>query len=340
VIRGSALANYPDLVAELGGDPDQWLRAAGVRPSDVGKFEAFIPFAAAVAAIECAAVQTAPTDFGRRLALRQGIEILGPVGVAARTSGTVADALGIFGTFMSAYTTGMAVNVVATPDPNRSFIEITIEAEQLPPHAHTTELSLGVSLRVLRFLLGPAYAPLSVHLSHEPLVAKHHYQQYFCCRPLFAQSTVGFTIRTADLGRPLAHDQLAHQAVVAYLDTLVAKDTAMTQSVRSIVRHMMPTGVATLEVIAAHFRLHPKALQRRLAAEGMSYAALIDGVRRETAQRYLRDTDITLQHLTRELGYAEQSELSRSCRRWFGNAPTVYRAELRSVRTRPQSVNP
>src|SRR4029077_20107856 len=30
-------------------------------------------------------------DFGRRLALRQGIEILGPVGVAARTAATVAD---------------------------------------------------------------------------------------------------------------------------------------------------------------------------------------------------------------------------------------------------------
>jgi AraC-like DNA-binding protein len=54
-------------------------------------------------------------------------------------------------------------------------------------------------------------------------------------------------------------------------------------------------------------------------------------VRRETAEHYLRDTDISLSHLTRELGYAEQSVLTRSCRRWFGCGPSSYRNAVRSV---------
>jgi AraC-like DNA-binding protein len=47
------------------------------------------------------------------------------------------------------------------------------------------------------------------------------------------------------------------------------------------------------------------------------------------ARRYLRDTDMTLTHLARELGYAEQSVLTRSCRRWFGSSPLAVRDGLR-----------
>lgn len=80
VVRGTALANYPSLVAGLGGDPATLLRAAGVRDQDVGNYDAFISIRAAIRAIESAAAVTATMDFGRRLAQRQGIEILGPVG--------------------------------------------------------------------------------------------------------------------------------------------------------------------------------------------------------------------------------------------------------------------
>jgi AraC-like DNA-binding protein len=104
----------------------------------------------------------------------------------------------------------------------------------------------------------------------------------------------------------------------------------MTQSVRAMVRHLLPTGTASLELVAAQFDLHPRALHRRLSAEKTTFAQLIDAVRRETAEHYLRDTDISLSHLTRELGYAEQSVLSRSCRRWFGRGPSSYRNTSRS----------
>jgi hypothetical protein len=83
VIRATSLSGYPRLVADLGGDPAELLRAVGVRPQDVGKHDVFLPYRSVIVAIESAAAATATQDFGRRLALRQGIEILGPVGVAA-----------------------------------------------------------------------------------------------------------------------------------------------------------------------------------------------------------------------------------------------------------------
>jgi len=331
VVRGTSLSGYPRLVAELGGDPAGLLHAAGIRPDDVGDHEAFLPYRSLILAIETAAAATSSPDFGRQLALRQGIEILGPLGVAARTAATVGDAFAILETFLAAYSPAISGRLTPTATDGQSFYVFEVLIERPPPHPQTIELSLGVSLRIMRFLLGAQYAPLSVHLPHEPLTAAGDYLTYFGCRPCFTQPTAGFTFRTADLARSLDPDTLAHQAVVQYLTGITTRQPDMTQSVRIMVRQLLPTGTASLELIAAQFDLHPRALHRRLSAEKTTFGELIASVRRETAEHYLRDTDISLSHLTRELGYAEQSVLSRSCRRWFGCGPSSYRKAMRSV---------
>ncbi|MCV7198036.1 AraC family transcriptional regulator [Mycobacterium angelicum] len=331
VVRGTSLSGYPRLVAELGGDPVELLSAAGIRPEDVGDHEAFLPYRSLIVAIETAATATATPDFGRRLALRQGIEILGPVGVAARTAATVGDGFAIIENFIAAYSPAISGRITPGAHAGQSFYVFEVLIERPPPHPQTIELSLGVSLRVMRFLLGAQYAPLSVHLPHEPLTATADYLAYFACRPCFNQPAAGFAFRTADLARPLDQDALAHQAVVQYLTGITTHQPGMTQSVRTMVRQLLPTGTASLELVAAQFDLHPRALHRRLSAEKTTFGKLIDDVRRETAEHYLRDTDISLSHLTRELGYAEQSVLSRSCRRWFGTGPSSYRNAVRSV---------
>jgi AraC-like DNA-binding protein len=331
VVRGTSLSGYPRLVAELGGDPVGLLRAAGIRPQDVGEHEIFLPYRSLIVAVETAATATSTPDFGRRLALRQGIEILGPLGVAARTAATVGDAFTIVETFLAAYSPAISARILPSSNTGESFYAFEVLIERPPPHPQTTELSLGVSLGVLRFLLGAQYTPFSVHLPHEALTATADYLTYFGCRPRFAQPTAGFTFRTADLARPLNQDALAHQAVVQYLTGITTHQRGMTQSVRTMVRQLLPTGTASLELVAAQFDLHPRALHRRLSVEKTTFGELIDSVRRETAEHYLRDTDISLPHLTRELGYAEQSVLSRSCRRWFGCSPTSYRNAVRAV---------
>jgi AraC-like DNA-binding protein len=330
VVRGTALSGYSRLVEELGGDPVELLRAAGIRAQDVGEHEIFLPYRSLIMAVEAAATTTQTPDFGRRLALRQGIEILGPLGVAARTAATVGDAFGIVETFLGAYSPAISAHLTPGTETGQTFYAFEILIERPPPHPQTTELSLGVSLQILRFLLGGQYAPLSVHLPHEPLTAPADYVTYFGCRPRFAETLAGFTFGTAALERSLHQDSLAHHAVVQYLTGITAREPGMTQSVRRMVRQLLPTGTAGVELIADQFDLHPRALHRRLSAENTTFAELIDTVRRETAEHYLRDTDISLSHLARELGYAEQSVLSRSCRRWFGCSATAYRKRMRA----------
>jgi AraC-like DNA-binding protein len=127
----------------------------------------------------------------------------------------------------------------------------------------------------------------------------------------------------------LNRDDVAHRAVVDYLSSITPLGAGIVESVRTIVRQLLPTGAATLEVVAEQFHLHPKTLQRRLSDEGTTFAALVDQVRKDAADRYLRTTGMSLSHLARELGYAEQSVLTRSCKRWFGSGPAAYRNQTR-----------
>src|SRR5262245_24289476 len=169
VVRGTALSNYPRLVHELGGDPVELLRDAGVRPEDVGKYDVFIALRRASAAIESAAIATATPDFGRRLALRQGIEILVPVGVAARTAATRPEALSIFEKFLDAYTPAISAAFKPLDNTEPSFFQLSLVAEGLLHIPQSIELTLGFSLRVLRLLIGADYAPVNVRIPHAAL---------------------------------------------------------------------------------------------------------------------------------------------------------------------------
>jgi AraC-like DNA-binding protein len=335
VIRGTSLTGYPALVSELGADPGPLLACAGIRQADVGRFDAFLTYLGLIQAVESAAAATRTPDFGRRLAERQGIEILGPVGVAGRTSKTAAEAFETFDQYLAAYSPAISATISREPYVTASFLEFRILIPHPPAHPQTTELSLGVMLRVLRLLLGARYAPTVVDLPHPPLTAREDYLRYFSCRPRFGSNRAGFSLPTEDLQRPLVRDELAHRVVLDYLDTVIDRHRlTMASSIRELIRRLLPAGAATVPVIADQFRLHPKAFRRRLAAEGTNFNNVVDDVRREMAERYLRDTDMTLSHLARELGYSEQSVLSRSCQRWFGASP----ASLREKWKRDQPV--
>ncbi|HJT96007.1 MAG TPA: AraC family transcriptional regulator [Mycobacterium sp.] len=326
VIRGTALTNFHELVTELGGDSHALVADAHIPHGDVGRHDRFISLPNGARMLEDTAATLQTPDFGRRLALRQGIEILGPVGLAGRSAATVAEAFLMFDKFMAAYSPSINARVTAHLDPDLRRFEFEYLLDPPPPQAQAIELSLGVTLRVLRLFLGAAYRPVAVHLPHRALVPADDYQSYFGCPPSFCEPVAGFTLRTADLQRPLPKDSLAHQTAVDYLAGTVGDyNPATSQLVRTLVRQLLPTGAVTLTDIARHIGIHPKALQRRLAAEKATFAGLIDQTRREAAQRLLLETDLGLDQLCRQLGYAEQSVLTRSCKRWFGMTPTGYR---------------
>ncbi len=325
-IRASCLLQFKELVTELGADPDAILRHAGLPPEDAGRPDRFISLRSAVQALETAADATSTPEFGRRLAARRSIETIGPLGVAAQSEANLSAAIGVFSTFISTHSPGLQVRLTPDTHGETSFFEFRIVLEPAPRQCQAIEVGLGAALQILRAILGPTYSPLAVQLPHSPLTTASDYVRDFGSTAHFAQPAAGFTLRAADLRRSLRPGAAPDPDALAELSTLADSGAPpLSQVVTDLVRSLLPTGTLTIELTAERLDLHPRTLQRRLAKETTSFVALVDKVRRQTAQHYLRDTDISLEHLTRLLGYSEQSVLTRSCQRWFAASPTSYR---------------
>ena len=80
--------------------------------------------------------------------------------------------------------------------------------------------------------------------------------------------------------------------------------------------------------LSAALKISRRTLQRRLQTEGTSFQQLLDRARRELAQHYLRTRRNSIRDVAELLGFEDQSNLFRACKRWFGVSPGQYRERL------------
>ena len=331
LVRGTALQGFVELVNELGSDPAPVLRRAHLSADAVGDHDSFVSYRSVLAVLEDAARTTRAGDFGRRLATRQGLEILGPVGVAARTAPTVGAALASIEQYMSFYSPALAVVVEPGPEPSLAQLEWRLLAERPPAHGQAAELALGVACRVFELLAGPDFLPTAVQVKHAALTDERDYVRYYGCPVEFSAERYGFRFSSAILVRALGVDSAVHDVVRDYLGAIaVPSESTAVDAVTALVRRMLPTGGLDLDLISDQLAQHRRTLQRQLAAEGATFGDLVDRERRAEVERLLRDTDMPLGQLSGTVGFSEQSVLSRACRRWFGASPTQLRRTLRS----------
>lgn len=330
LIRSSCLTGFPVLVSSLGGQAEPLLRQAGLRPEAIDDPDEYIPYRALVTALDLAAGRHGCPDFGLRLSTHQGLDILGPVGVIGRHATSVGDAIDGIGRFLYQYSPAIEIAVERAGAVADYHFRIRPRVQRtLIGVAQIGELSLGASLQIFRMLIGPEFAPLSVSFPHLPAAPMTTYESYFGCPVSVDQDHLGFRFSADVLDRPVeGSDPAVRRVVLEYLSGVVggAVGHGLPAEVRSTVKRALPTRRFGLEDVAESFVLHPRTLQRQLAAHGTTFQEIVDDVRHELADRYLRTMAMPLAQLANVLGYSEQSSFSRSCRRWFGCSPQAHRA--------------
>jgi AraC-like DNA-binding protein len=95
--------------------------------------------------------------------------------------------------------------------------------------------------------------------------------------------------------------------------------------VRRLIAEHLPSGDATLDVVAADLFYSRRKLQRLLHPHGTTFKELVNSIRRELALQYVQNKDMELIEIAFLLGFSEQSTFSRSFKRWTGTSPSEYR---------------
>lgn len=330
LIRATNLWGYVDVVRELGGDPrplfDRFHLPWGVERED----DAFVSLDAFVRLLEATAAELDCPDLGLRLSRWQGLDVLGPIAVIARNAQTVEEGLGAIARYLYVHSPALTLSV--EPARGRPYLRFTydISGITLPLLRQGYELSMANGVRMIRLLGGPDAAPSLVSFPHEQLGEDAAYAEALGCPVRFGQPWTGFELPAAIAARPIdSADPETRRIATMYLEAVyLPSSTSLSRRVEELARRLLPTGQCSVESIADQLGLHPRTLQRSLASEGVRCQDLIDGERRDQAARYLADPRLRLGQIAALLGYAEQSTLNRSCRRWFGKTPRAYRADL------------
>ncbi|WP_458238720.1 helix-turn-helix transcriptional regulator, partial [Pseudomonas sp. P5_A2_2] len=86
-------------------------------------------------------------------------------------------------------------------------------------------------------------------------------------------------------------------------------------------------GQCDMESIAAALNISKRTLQRGLEKDGTQFKDVLNDVRRQMADFYLRHSHFNLKHVTCLLGFHDHSSFHKACIRWFGMTPGQYRTD-------------
>jgi AraC-like DNA-binding protein len=329
LIRATTLWGYGELVRELGGEPQRLLTRFAIPPGVENQEDTFIPIDAYVRMLEASAEDLCCPDFGLRLSRWQGLDILGPVAVIARNAQTVLGGLEMIGRYL--YVHSPALKLSLAPRSAKGDLTFTYEVTEpgLGVVIQGHELSMAIVVRILRLLGGPEALPSAISFTHDQQGPDAAYREALGCPVRFGQTWCGLELsqRLADQ-RIESADPETRRIAERYLESnYVPRTASLSDRVAELTRRLLPTGQCSVDAIADQLAMHPRSLQRRLITEDARCQDLIDRERRVLAARYLAEPGLHLGQIAGLLGYAEQSTLNRSCRRWFGKTPRQYRAD-------------
>ncbi len=157
------------------------------------------------------------------------------------------------------------------------------------------------------------------------------YHQAFVCPVHFNQPATRLLLANADLNARLPSHNASlhalHERVIG--ERLSALGTISTSHrVREEILHSLSRGEPRREDIAARLSLSDRTLQRRLSDEKTTFQQLLEDQRRELASKYLAEERYTLGEIADLLGFEDQGNLFRACKRWFGMSPSQYRQQM------------
>jgi len=155
------------------------------------------------------------------------------------------------------------------------------------------------------------------------------FEAYFRCPIWFEAEENSLLIPHEWMKRPLpmANPQLARQNDLVVMEYLSRFDGArVAEKVRAELISRLPAGEPLRADIASALGMGEKTLQRRLKDEDTSYQQILDEVRRDLAQQYLKEGPMSVCEVTFQLGFSDQSSFTRAFRRWTGKTPGEFRA--------------
>lgn len=189
------------------------------------------------------------------------------------------------------------------------------------------ELLLRIFWRLLAWLAGGRLPAERFDFAFANPPYAGSYGKVFPAPLQFEQPHSALWIDGRCLQQPVRRDKAAVQAFLAdaRANVIVPRRLDLiSERVRLQLQQARPAW-PDLATTAAALHMAPATLQRRLAADGTSFQALKDALRRDLAIVRLHTSTSPLAAVAHELGFADSAAFQRAFKHWTGSSPGAYR---------------
>jgi AraC-like DNA-binding protein len=180
-----------------------------------------------------------------------------------------------------------------------------------------------------RRFMGDPSALKAVHVTHAEPSYRAEYDRIFRVPVIFGSHRNALLTddswmarKPPSASRPILDVLSAHSE--ALLEKLESSKSTRGR-VESLLMASLGNGGATMTAIASQLGLSRQSLFRRLRAEGVTFEAVLDGLRHKLALQYLNGEDLPVKEAAFRLGFSEPASFSRAFKRWTGTSPAAAR---------------
>ena len=319
LVRSAALTHFVDVAAQCGLDGRALVVEVGLSPRCLEDPDLKVPAPAVGRLLERAAERGREPAFGLRMAESRRLSNLGPLGLLVRDEPTLRSALEALVRHIHLHNEALTLHVEQVG--NLVVIRQDLLGDGATPLRQAAELALAVAFRVIALFMGAHWRPRLVCFSHRapPGLAAH--RRLFGPAVEFGHEFNGIVCNAADLDAPNpGADPVMARYTRQLLESRRGAPLSPAERVRQLVVLLLPRGHCRVEVVAQHLGVDRRTVARRLAGEGTSFSALVDGLRGELLARYLDDRSRSLSEIAALLGFSAPSAFARWHRRQFGVA--------------------
>jgi AraC-like DNA-binding protein len=324
------LRGFSALVLSKGGNLPALYESVGLDKETFIEERQLMPFDKFVYLLEAAAHQLDFPDVAMQLARQQDMMILAPLGPMLRHCRNVSEALGVIVKYLKILVSGYEVDIKVHHD----YITITFSLE-LP---HIQELvqyqdyAMASAVNILYGLLGKSYPIRACYFLRSERNQRRiaEYSRYYRCPVAFNSQTLSATADSSILHLDIG--DLVKQLNARVKSAQLLHNESIVNQASNIISFSLANGISKIDDITSSMNYSQRTLQRKLSEHNTSFSALLDSVRFNMANQYLKNTYYRQTDIAVLLGYSNLSSFSRSYHRWCGVYPMEARKRMQKER--------
>jgi AraC-like DNA-binding protein len=302
------------------------LARLGVGFAEFGNPDTRLPHRMVMQALQESVDQLGDPTLGLRAGLQLDAGDFDVLEHAARAAPNLGEAMQVMARYFRIM--NEAAEISTTVEGEVAIWRFAPRSDQPRPPA-SNDFAVASSIEFSRRNVSYYEPPLEIRFIHERPSYAAEYERIFKTKITFGAPHNTLVLKKSRLEVPMLRASpkmsAAFELQARNLLEKLQRREGITGRVREEVSEQFRTGSVSMQLASRRLAMSVATLRRRLEEEGTTFSAIVDDLRKQLAERYLRENAPTISEIAFLLGFSDVTAFGRAFKRWTGVSPSEYR---------------